>query len=78
MPCPATLCCATPCSTSGSFRLGAKNPPSRHVMGAVDATQMVAVPTADYDESAGTNGGTVYANGNGDQYDVEEDAGGSR
>lgn len=70
-----------PCSnTNGSFRLGAKNPSTRHVMGAVDASQMVAVPTADYDDSAGAgvSGGTAYANGNGNHYDVEEDAGGSR
>ena len=45
-----------------------------------DVAQMVAVPTADYDDSAsaGMNGGAAYANGNGNQYDVEEDAGGSR
>lgn len=70
-----------PRSTNGSFRLGAKSQQStRHVMGAVDATQMVAVPTADYDDSAGMNGGTAYANGNGNSYvnDVDEDAGVSR
>eukprot|EP00903_Cladosiphon_okamuranus_P015188 g14041.t1 len=67
-------------TTNGSFRLGAKNPSTRHVMGAVDASQMVAVPTADYDDSARgalSNGHTAYANGNGNDYDAEEDAGGS-
>lgn len=69
-------------SNNGSFRLSSKATPNRgrHVMGAVDARQMMAVPTADHGspDMSRTNGSIANGGGHSDEYDVEDDAGGAR
>ncbi|CAN0053053.1 unnamed protein product [Scytosiphon promiscuus] len=69
-------------SNNGSFRLGAKSTPNRgrHVMGAVDSRQMMAVPTADNGspDASRMKGDIANGGGHSDEYDVEDDAGGAR